>query len=322
MKISPHVTFCAITQPSQSIISISVLFTNLTMKQPLRITASDGFQLSVTSFLPSKSNGKVILINSATGVKQKFYSDFASYLSEQGFIVYTYDYRGIGDSRPTVLEQFEAYMHEWGTLDYHAVLKYLFLSYTDCEFTVIGHSVGGQVIGMSPLSENVDNIVMIGSQVPYYRFYHGRRLKTKLFAFWNLVIPFFTYTFGYFPASSLGLFEDLPSGVALQWARWAKSKKYIFDELPFLKERFSALQQRSLMLSFTDDQYAPKAAVKRLIEIYSNLRWEHKHLHPEDLAQKKVGHFGFFKKATSHAFWNDISEWITSNSTVKESKAA
>jgi predicted alpha/beta hydrolase len=292
------------------------------MKDTLRIHAADGYPLSVTSYIPRSSNGHVILINSATGVKQKFYGDFATHLALQGFRVFTYDYRGIGNSKPSTLKNFGASMHEWGTLDYHAVLKYVFLTYTDCETTVIGHSVGGQIIGMSPLSENVDRFVMIGAQTPYVKNFGGGFNKIKLLFFWYLLIPVLTRLFGYFPASRLGLFEDLPEGVAGQWADWARSKNFLFDELPFMKQRFNGLRQDSLMISFADDTYAPEGAVKDLMGHYKNMDWSHWHLTPNDLGQRSVGHFSVFKSSVGFHTWNQLMSWIGSSPELQKVQAA
>ena len=62
----------------------------------LILNTSDQIQLSIKVFEPKISNGKLLLINSATGVKQQIYFSFANYFAENGFTVITYDYRGIG----------------------------------------------------------------------------------------------------------------------------------------------------------------------------------------------------------------------------------
>ncbi|CAM3221072.1 hypothetical protein EMST110833_02030 [Empedobacter stercoris] len=48
------------------------------------------------------------MISSAIGVKQSFYTKFAIYLANKGYLVFTYDYRGIGDSKPNNLKNFKA----------------------------------------------------------------------------------------------------------------------------------------------------------------------------------------------------------------------
>jgi predicted alpha/beta hydrolase len=169
------------------------------------------------------------------------------------------------------------------------------------------------------LSENVDLIINIGAQSPYWKNFNT---KLKLLAFWNLIIPIFTKAFGYFPGKKLGLFENLPSGVALQWARWAKSKNFILDEDPKYKGRFSALHQPALMLSFTDDQLAPKLAVEQLMGFFNNLKWTHLHIKPEEIAQNEIGHFGFFRKSMTTSLWFDVVNWTNRQLELKASKAA
>ena len=41
-----------------------------------------------------------VLIVSAMGVPQRFYADFAEWLASQGHAVMSFDYRGVGESRP------------------------------------------------------------------------------------------------------------------------------------------------------------------------------------------------------------------------------
>ena len=51
----------------------------------LILNTSENIPISVKVFEPQISNGKVLLINSATGVKQQIYFSFAKYLAEKGF---------------------------------------------------------------------------------------------------------------------------------------------------------------------------------------------------------------------------------------------
>jgi predicted alpha/beta hydrolase len=106
------------------------------------------------------------------------------------------------------------------------------------------------------------------------------------------------------------MFEDLPRRVARQWARWAKSPNYVFDESPALKTSFDLLDKKTLMISFSDDDLAPHRAVLDLKRFYSRLKIDHRHYKPEDVLQKRVGHFGFFKKRIESTLWKEIEMWI------------
>jgi predicted alpha/beta hydrolase len=68
------------------------------------------------------------------------------------------------------------------------------------------------------------------------------------------------------------MFEDLPANVAMQWARWAKSPNYIFDELPEYKGNFEMLTQSALMISFSDGTLAPGRAVAHLQGYYTKVK--------------------------------------------------
>ncbi len=46
----------------------------------ITIITSDNYNLSAHLFEPENSNGRFLLINSATGVKQQVYFSFANYL--------------------------------------------------------------------------------------------------------------------------------------------------------------------------------------------------------------------------------------------------
>jgi len=180
------------------------------MKEVVEVLTRDGLSLSATWFIPDNPHEKVVLINSATGVKQQYYADFACWLATQGFNVYTYDYRGIGESRPERLDDLLCDMNDWSK-DVDAMISYITRTHPLSRLVILGHSVGGQLLGMSRLSRQADALVMIGSQTPYWKNYKGFWMQAKLWFFWNVTIPVTTKLVGYFPASALGLFEDLPA---------------------------------------------------------------------------------------------------------------
>ncbi len=292
------------------------------MKESLKIITADGYSLSATRYIADRPTHRVMLINSATGVRQQYYEDFAGFFARQGYEVYTYDYRGIGESRPVSMRGLRAQMHEWGSRDYDTMVRNIFQTHPNARLTVIGHSVGGQLIGFSQATQDVDMVVMVGAQTPFWKNFDGAFLRARLWTLWNLAIPGFNRLVGYFPAKKVGLFEDLPSGVAAQWARWAMNENYAFDELPEYVMKFRALRLPALMLSFSDDALAPRAAVEDLMRRYANMKWHHWHFEPRDLKRKRIGHFGFFRKDFQESLWMALAGWINNPSQLKESQAA
>jgi predicted alpha/beta hydrolase len=291
------------------------------MKETISVITRDGVRISATWFIADHSQEKIVLINSATGVKQSYYSDFACFLAKQGFNVYTYDYRGIGASRHSDIAYAYGDMKDWST-DVDAMISHVTGVHPQAKLIIIGHSVGGQLIGMSKLAGYADAFLMVGAQTPYWKNFDGIGQRIKLIFFWYFLIPVLTKIFGYFPSSKLKLFEDLPFHVARQWARWARSPRFAFDEHPSLRTSFECLDQRSLFISVADDNLAPQKAVLELKQHYKNLRAEHWHIHPEDILQEKIGHFGFFRKQMEIALWNDTVRWIQSVTPVQKYKTA
>lgn len=275
----------------------------------VKIFTHDNYEITATSFVPAHPIHHTLIINSATGVKQRYYFSFAEYMAEHGYTVYTYDYRGIGASRSASLTGFQATVMTWAERDYPAVVKHVMEEHPGNKISIIGHSIGGQLIGMAEASRQADSFIMVGSQTPYWRNYRGTT-KIKIWLLWYLLIPSFTNLFGYFPSKKLGLFEDIPGPAARQWARWGKSINYLFDEFPEKRKTFSILIQPALVYSFSDDPFASPEAVDDLIQFYTSLKLERRHVHPSDIGLKSMGHFFFFRKSAKDIFWTEVIQWL------------
>ena len=65
------------------------------------IEAGDGWPLAATLFRPDDAR-MAVLVSAGTGFPRGFYGRFARWMAERGAVVLTYDYRGIGGSRPTI----------------------------------------------------------------------------------------------------------------------------------------------------------------------------------------------------------------------------
>src|ERR1700730_15144087 len=113
-----------------------------------RLIARDAFSLAATQFVPAGPVRAAVVVNSATAVPRKIYRGFAGYPAERGFAVVTYDYRGIGESRPASLVGFAARMRDWAALDATAALDHVRAAWPNVPIHAVGHSVGGQAIGL------------------------------------------------------------------------------------------------------------------------------------------------------------------------------
>ncbi|MDY7227231.1 alpha/beta fold hydrolase [Hyalangium rubrum] len=279
--------------------------------EQLTIPATDGYKLAATLFSPEEeTTGPVVLINPATGVKRTLYAQFARFLAGRGMYVLTYDYRGIGGSRPKPLRSLKSNMEAWGTGDLAGAVDWLVERYPRRPLLAVGHSSGGQLLGLTDRAQYVSAMLGVGAQSGYWRHWSGPR-RYALACLWYAVMPAASRLLGYFPAKRLGLGEDLPGEVAREWARWCRNPAYICDErgVP-LRPHFEEFSGPLRAYSFSDDTFAPRAAVEALLGFYRRARKEHLHLHPADLEVDSIGHFKWLRESFRASLWEDMASWL------------
>ena len=269
------------------------------------IPATDGFPLGGTEFGDLSTAGHIVLIAPATGVLRRLYRAFAEFLATQGFGVVTWDWRGTGDSRPKSLRQFRTRMRDWGARDLAGVIEWASAHHPQARLLVVGHSFGGQSVGLAPNRDCVNALVTIGAQSGYWGHW-PRPQRYKYALIWYLAMPLATRVAGYFPARLLRLGEDLPRGVALQWARWCRTPSYLGDW-----SGHRAFKAPILALSFADDPFAPRRAVDALLTEYGSRDQTHRHLTPKDVGVPGIGHFGFFRASLVPGLWRSVAHWLS-----------
>ena len=143
---------------------------NLQVDDGLRIPARDGFRLAATLYEPAPENERnaVVLINSATGARRGYYDAYARHLAGEGLAVMTYDYRGIGGSRPKSLRGFCARLHEWGEQDLTGMIEWIGGHLRPRHLLAVGHSVGGQLVGLAPNNDRIDALLGVAAQNGYW----------------------------------------------------------------------------------------------------------------------------------------------------------
>ncbi len=177
----------------------------------LRLPALDGFELAATLYEPAAGagdGGPVVLINSATAVRRGYYDGYARALAAQGFSVLTWDYRGIGDSRPRSLAGFRARMRQWGEVDLAGILGWIADHLRPRRLLVVGHSVGGQLVGLAANNHRIHALMMVGSQNGWWGHWPAPS-RYRIALNWFVLIPLVTRVYGYLPGR-FGTKEDLP----------------------------------------------------------------------------------------------------------------
>jgi predicted alpha/beta hydrolase len=280
--------------------------------------ATDGYLLGATLFLPRAAKRHAVLINSAAAVPRKIYRGFAGYLARQGCAVLTYDYRGTGDSRQKSLvgynqmkslAGFKASMSDWAALDVTAAVAWMRERYRDLPLNYVGHSFGGQALGLLPNNAEVSRALLIAAQAGYWKLMASPE-RYRVYAMLNFVGTPLTRLLGYAPGwSGLGL--DLPKGVFLQWVGWVRNKRYLFDD-PALKalQNFPHFQGAMRALCVADDPWATRPAVELLCSGFTAARPEILTITPAEVGAAKIGHFGFFRPEHRDTLWRGAAEWI------------
>jgi len=261
----------------------------------ITILTEDNYSLSAHLFEPKNSNKKLLLINSATGVKQQIYFSFAQFFSEQGFTVITYDYRGIGLSKPDKMNGFEASMRTWGTTDYKAVTDYIKSNFSNYQKFCLGHSVGALILGMNRDSEIFNEFIFVGTQ---NAFVGNLKLKTKIEAYlgFGIVQPLSTKILGYFPANWFGLGESLPSGSAFDWRTLILNKKSTNKLLEKIEDFSRNLTQKVFVIRAEDDVWLTEKGVKSLLQnTYPNLKPTYRIIETSESEKGEIGHINFFR---------------------------
>lgn len=284
----------------------------------ITLPAMDGFSLSATLFLPRGRKRHAVVINSATAVPRKIYRGFAAYLAGRGCAVLTYDYRGIGDSRlpsltgynrPRSLVGFDATMSVWAARDVAAAVAWMRGRYKDLPLAYVGHSFGGQALGLLPNNAEISRALFVSAQAAYWKLM-PKPERYRIYALMKLLGLPLSRVLGYMPGR-LGLGEDVPRGVFEEWTRWVMSPRYLFDDpnLPALGN-FPNYTGALRALCFSDDPWAPLPAVELLCSGLISTTPEIVTISPADIGATKIGHFGFFRPEHRDTLWRGAAEWL------------
>jgi predicted alpha/beta hydrolase len=285
-------TVCAMTQPERAIVVTS---------EPCRFRARDGFELSGCWYQCASSQSMAVLIASATGVRQRFYSAFAHWLAEQGRTVLTFDYRGIGDSLGVKhVRNSRARKQDWGQLDMPAALDYLLDRAGASQADLIGHSAGAQLVGLMPNHGKLRRVAAVSASTGYIGAIRG---PLRIFArvFMSGYIPLTNRLLGYAPARIIGWGEDLPAGVARQWAEWCSRPGYVANSFggEIASNHYDEFAAPIQVFHASDDAIATPANVRDLLRLFPAAPVQTRELRPSDFNVPHIGHIDMFRR--SHA---------------------
>lgn len=249
-----------------------------------------------------------IVIHSATGVKRHYYQAFAQYLAEHGVDVLLWDARGIGDSATYPVEEDSATMRNWGELDQQAVLEHIQAQHPSRPMVIVGHSSGGNLTGLAPLTARADGLILIASGGCDWRDYPPLP-RLRLLSIWLIGMPLMLALRGHLPAWP-GVGHTLPHGVANEWRKWSLTRGYLWNDPTLDSSGYKAFTGPLLALSMSDDVgYAPTRCVHSLLNMFSGADIEHHEIPASEGFQGRIGHFGFFKPKNA-SLWPQVVHWL------------
>jgi predicted alpha/beta hydrolase len=277
--------------------------------EDIKFMAADGAVLRGTLFQPEGRPEAAVVLHGATGVPHTYYRAFAEWLAaERALAVLTYDYRDFGVSARGDIAVSRATMADWGLSDQPAALAALRKAVPEVPVWVIGHSLGGLMLGFHPAMAGVDRVITVGSGMVHLAD-HPWPYRAKAAAFWYGHGPALVGIMGYLPGRWSGLGVDLPAGVYWQWRRWCIGRggflRDVGASLPMPDA--SVVTAAVKLVAVADDHVVPPAAVWRLMAQHKQAMLRQKVLRPADFGLARIGHLGAFARRNS-VVWPTIIE--------------
>jgi predicted alpha/beta hydrolase len=268
--------------------------------------AIDARQYIVARFFAPPGDAKAaVLVVPAMGVTQAFYAPFAEWLAAQGYLVATFDFRGIGQSRHGRLKGLKVDVLDWARQDCAAMIDAVAARLGERPLYWVGHSLGGQILPFVPNRRRVSRIVTVATGSGYWRE-NTAALRRTSWWLWFVAAPLSLRLFGYFPGRRLRKVGDLPRGVMEQWRRWCLNPEYAVGvEGESARALYAAVDTPIVSFSFTDDEYMSLRNTESIHGQYVNAPRTLRRIAPKDIGEKRIGHFGFFRSRFERSLWRE-----------------
>jgi len=276
----------------------------------IKITCQDGFQLSATQFEPNQKIKGAIFVGPATGIKRQFYAAFAEYLARNGYGVITFDNRGIAGSLYGNVSNSDASLQTWGELDMPAVLSQLQFGFPNTNYHLIGHSAGGQLVGLMHNAHEITSMFNFASSSGQLKNMK-MAYKVKAHFFMNMVIPLSNYVFGHTKSQWFGMGEPLPKMVGQQWREWCNGQGYVKTAFgkTIHEHYYDELTTPAMWVNACDDDIAINENVKDMLSVFKSMKAKTLTLSSKDNQLDEIGHMKFFSRRAEH-LWSHSLDWL------------
>lgn len=284
----------------------------------IRFVASDGWELEGDLYKGPDAK-LAVMISAGTGFPRRFYHELATYLAQQGAVVLTYDYRGIGGSGADNLATSGIDYPDWGRFDMPAAVDALQAAAPDLPITHIAHSVGGHFIGLMANHTKIARHAFVSVGTGYWGGHHLRNIPSELFFWWGIG-GYTLLRYGYIKAAVGWQGEPLPPKLFKTWRRWSRRRAYFRPEYEttLAPQHYDRVTAPIRSWIFPDDPIATPSAAADLLLCYPNAPTEVIMRSASEIGVKRIGHEGAVRKGRE-ALWTEILEWL-SEAAVKEQK--
>lgn len=246
-----------------------------------------------------------LIINNGARVLQNKYNEFAKYISENNINVITYNYSDT-DVPKNKLKTSKTSIQQWASFDMKNIINSILDINNNAKIFVLGHSLGGQIIGLTENCKKLDGVILIAAQTGYWRFW-SFPLNIVNCLTWYLYVPLLLKTYGFFPKGKGKSLSHMPKRAATDWMKWCRSPNYLFDNISLSEQYYNTIRCPLLSISFGDDIYATKQAVDWLTSKYKNVKLSRIHYVSKDF---KYGHSSAFEPSNFSTIGNDIINFI------------
>jgi predicted alpha/beta hydrolase len=259
------------------------------------VISADGTRLPLRG-LCGDPGSPVVVILPAMGVSARFYVPLVRAMHGAGLSAVTTDLRGQGESTPPVSRNSGFGYREIVEADLTTVFAAIADRFPAAPVVVLGHSLGGQLALLHlarhyPAADGprISGVILLASGSAWHGGFAGWRgprnlIFSQLFALTARVI-------GYWPGDVLGFGGRQSRGVMRDWARQARTGRYLLSDGSDYDSALRTLRMPVLAVDVEGDDLAPPGAVSHLCTKVPNARLSRHSYARADADGRCLGHF-------------------------------
>jgi len=276
------------------------------------LAGPDGVQLAATLYQPpeGRSNGIALQINSSMATPRQYYRAFATHLAGRGFVVLTYDYRGIGGSTYDIPPPPARPAAVWASVDQTTAADYLARRFAGHTPMLLGHSMGGQILGLCRRAGEWRAILLVATSHGWWKKWPVNRLRMWFRAF--VLPPLLRVAPGL--RRRLEEQSNMPYALAMEMSYYLRTRDFFVDERDRPVRPYNdAIRAPLRHIVLSDDDVVLPGSDIDVPYMYPNARFFRDFRTPASYGTDKVNHFGFFRRSMPVAAWDDAADWLLSH---------